>query len=164
VGVDLDAAQSCQVRIACSRKGQFSSASIDAARGLCFRWFLVARAVRVTEVDLHIRGHREGLVLGHLLPAIPCQRSPQGCWKPANLPAQGSDNSSHVFASHLGQGSKTRMPLHQRRDVTVLCTTNEIAFPMTRNGAALDFCGPFPDGDGIHDLTAGLSGKGFVIC
>jgi hypothetical protein len=29
---------------------------------------------------------------------------------------------------------------------------------MTGNGAVLDFCGPFPDGDGIHDLTAGLSG------
>jgi hypothetical protein len=46
------------------------------------------------------------------------------------------------------------MPLHQRRDVTVFCATNEIALPMTGNGAVLDFCGSFPDGDGIYDLTA----------
>jgi hypothetical protein len=30
---------------------------------------------------------------------------------------------------------------------------NEIAFPMTGDGAVLDFCGPFPDGNGIYDLT-----------
>src|SRR5258708_663676 len=28
---------------------------------------------------------------------------------------------------------------------------------MTRYGAVLDFCGPFPDGDGIYDLTARVS-------
>jgi hypothetical protein len=73
---------------------------------------------------------------------------------PANLPAQCGHNRSRVFASHLDQGSKTRMTLHQRRDVTVFCATNEIAFPMTRNGAVLDFSGPFPNVDGIYDLTA----------
>jgi hypothetical protein len=46
------------------------------------------------------------------------------------------------------------MPLHQRCDLTVLRATNQIALPMTRNGAVLDFCGPLPDGDGIYDLTA----------
>ncbi len=25
---------------------------------------------------------------------------------------------------------------------------------MTGNGAVLDFCGPFPDGNGLYDLTA----------
>src|ERR1700735_762448 len=46
------------------------------------------------------------------------------------------------------------MPLHQGCDVTVFCATNEIALPMTGDGAVLDFCGPFPDRDGIDDLTA----------
>src|ERR1700689_4209199 len=41
--VDLDAARSCPVGIACSRKGRFSSASIDAASGWRFRSFLAAR-------------------------------------------------------------------------------------------------------------------------
>ena len=106
-------------------------------------------AVRITEVNFHIRGYREGFVFRHLQPAIPRQRSPQRCWKPANLPAPCSDDRGGVFASHLDQGSKTRMPLHQRRDVTVFCATNEIAFPMTGNSSVLDFCGPLPDGDGI---------------
>jgi hypothetical protein len=34
---------------------------------------------------------------------------------------------------------------------------------MTGNGAVLDFCGPFPDGEGIHDLNAGLSGDTRVL-
>jgi hypothetical protein len=46
------------------------------------------------------------------------------------------------------------MPLHQRRNVTVFRATNEFTFPMAGNGAVLDFCGSFPDGDGIYDLTA----------
>jgi hypothetical protein len=54
--------------------------------------------------------------------------------------AQCGDDRSRVFASHLDQGRKTRMPLHQRRDVTVFCAANEIAFPMTGDGAILDLC------------------------
>src|ERR1700677_1409331 len=46
------------------------------------------------------------------------------------------------------------MSFHQRRDVTVFCAANEIAFPMTGNGAVLDFCRSFPDGNGVYDLTA----------
>src|SRR5580692_2264960 len=41
--VDLNVARSCPVEIACSRIGRFFSASIAAASGWCFRWFLVAR-------------------------------------------------------------------------------------------------------------------------
>src|SRR5271163_4736868 len=111
-------------------------------------------AVRITEVNFHIRGYREGFVFSHLQPAIPGQQAPQRCGKPANLPTQGGDDRSRVFAAHLDQGCKTRMPLHQRRDVTVFCATNEIAFPMTGDGAILDLCRSFPDGDGIDDLTA----------
>src|SRR5580698_5627103 len=111
-------------------------------------------AVRITEINFHIRGHGEGLVLRHLQPAIPGQRAPQRCGEPANLPAQGGDDRSRVSALYFDQGSKTRMPLDQRRDVTVFCATDEIALPMTGNGAVLDFCGPFPDGNSIYDLTA----------
>jgi hypothetical protein len=108
-------------------------------------------AVRITEVNFHIRGYREGFVFSHLQPAIPRQRAPQGCGEPANLPAQCGDDRSRVFASYLDQGRKTRMPLHQRRD---FCATNEVALLMTGNGAVLDFCRSLPDGDGIYDLTA----------
>jgi hypothetical protein len=59
-----------------------------------------------------------------------------------------------VFAAHLDQGGKTRMPFHQCRDMTVFCSANKIALPMTGDGTVLDFCGPFPDGNGIYDLAA----------
>ena len=49
------------------------------------------------------------------------------------------------------------MAFHQSRDVTVLGAANEIALPMAGDGAVLDFCGPFPDGDGIDDLTTAVS-------
>ena len=49
------------------------------------------------------------------------------------------------------------MTFHQGCDVTVLGAADEIAFPMTGNGAILDFRGPFPDGDGIDDLTTAVS-------
>ena len=57
--------------------------------------------VRIAEVDLHIRSYREALVFGHLQPAIPRQRPPQGCGEPADLPTQGRNDRSRVFASHL---------------------------------------------------------------
>jgi len=46
------------------------------------------------------------------------------------------------------------MAIDQRRDVTVFCATNEIALSMTRYGAILNIGGPYPNGDGIYDLTA----------
>ena len=54
------------------------------------------------------------------------------------MPSQCRDDNSRVFAGHLYERGKTRMSLHQGRDVTVLCAANEIALPMTGNGAVLD--------------------------
>jgi hypothetical protein len=49
------------------------------------------------------------------------------------------------------------MTFHEGSDVTVLGAAKEIALPMTGNGAVFNFCGPFPNGDGIDDLPARLS-------
>ena len=73
------------------------------------------------------------------------------------MPAQRGHDRSRVFAGHFYERGKTRMALHQARYVTVLCAAKEIALPMTGNGAVFNFRRPFPDGDGIDDLTAGLS-------
>src|SRR5258708_1055989 len=103
-------------------------------------------------------------MFGHFQPAIPRQRAPQGCGEPANLPAQCGDDRSRVFAPHLDQGSKTRMSFHQRRDVTVFCAANEIAFPMAGDGAVRNFSGPFPDGDGARgfcSVVRGIEGTGW---
>jgi hypothetical protein len=51
---------------------------------------------------------------------------------------------------------ETRVTLYQSDDVTVARTAEQIALPMTRNGVVFDFRRPFPCGDGIDDLTAGM--------
>ena len=55
---------------------------------------------------------------------------------------------------HLDQHEKTGMPLHERCNVAVLSTAQQIAFPMTRDSAVFHFSRPFPNRDGIDDLTA----------
>jgi hypothetical protein len=79
------------------------------------------------------------------------------------LATKCGDDNSRVFTGHLYERDKTRMTFHQSRNVTVPGAANEIAFPMTGNGAILDFCGPFPDRDSIDDLTAGLSADTRVL-
>jgi len=59
------------------------------------------RTLRITEVHLHIGGHGEALVLGHLRPAIPGQRAPQRRRKLAHMLAQGGDYRGRVFAGRL---------------------------------------------------------------
>jgi hypothetical protein len=73
------------------------------------------------------------------------------------VPAQRGHDNRRVFAGHLDESGKTRMSFHQDGDVTVLGAAQQIALPMTGDGAVLNFCGSFPDGEGIDDLTAGLS-------
>src|SRR3984885_12379077 len=49
------------------------------------------------------------------------------------------------------------MTFHQSRNVAVLSTGQQIAFPMTRNGSVFHFRRPLADREGLHDLPAGLS-------
>lgn len=76
-GVDLDLALPCPTRIAHSWKGRFSWIGIVAARGGVFVGATLPRAVRIAEVDSHIRSYREVLVFGHLQSAISSQRASQ---------------------------------------------------------------------------------------
>jgi len=46
------------------------------------------------------------------------------------------------------------MAFHQGDDMTVFRATQVIPFPMTRYSVVLYFRRPFPDRDGIRDLTA----------
>src|ERR1019366_8933466 len=67
------------------------------------------------------------------------------------------DHGSRIFAGHFDQNGKSRMTFYERRDGTVLGAADESAFPMTRNGAVLDLCGPFSNGNGVDDLTLVVS-------
>ena len=118
---------------------------------------LLPGALRITEEDLHIGGHGEALVFGHLQPSVPGQGAPQGRGELTNLPAQRGDDRRCVFAGHFDQHGKTRVSFHQCGDVTVLGACEQIALPVPGNGAVFNFCRPFPDRDGIDDLTPGLS-------
>src|SRR6185312_1233098 len=81
------------------------------------------------------------------------QRTSQSCGQLANVLAESGDHGSCVFAGYLDQHDKTRMSLHERRDVTVLGAADEIALPMAGDGAIFDLCGPFSNGNGVDDLT-----------
>jgi hypothetical protein len=49
------------------------------------------------------------------------------------------------------------MSFHQGCYVTVAGAGEQIALPMTGDGAVFNFCRSFPYGDSIDDLTVGLS-------
>ena len=72
------------------------------------------------------------------------------------MPAQRGDDRIGVFAGHFYQRDKTRVAFHQRGDVAVLGTANQIALPMTRDGAVFDFRWPFPDRDRVDNLTTAV--------
>ena len=101
-------------------------------------------ALRITEEDFHLGGHREALVFGHLQPSVPGQRAPQGRGELTNVPAQRGDDRRGVFAGYFDQHGKTRMSFHQRCDVTVFGAAEQIALPMTGNGRGLQFLQALP--------------------
>src|SRR5277367_1091341 len=113
--------------------------------------------VGITEVDLHIRGHTEGLVLGHLVSPIPRQRSAQRRGEFTNVPAQCGDDHRRLFTGYLDQRCEARMPFHQCHDVTVLCAADEIALPVTWDRSVLDLRWSFPNRNSLDDLTLCMS-------
>src|SRR6202522_829436 len=70
-----------------------------------------------------------------------------------------SESRNHrfgFFARHLDQHGKARMTFHQSRNVTVLSTGQQIAFPMTRKGSVFRFRRPLADRNRIDDLPQEL--------
>lgn len=57
-----------------------------------FRCPSFPRAVRVSEIHLHPRLHRELDVLGHLLPLIVREGAAEGSGKVVDLPSEGTAN------------------------------------------------------------------------
>ena len=73
------------------------------------------------------------------------------------MPGQCIDDGRCVFAGHFDQGGETRMRFHQGCDVAVFGACERIALPVTGNGTIFNLCRSLADGDGIDDLTGGLS-------
>jgi hypothetical protein len=69
---------------------------------------------------------------------------------------QGADDAVAVLAANVDQHHKARAKLHHRGNMAVSGTTQQVAFPMARDGAILNFCGSVADRYGIDDLPPRL--------
>src|ERR1700760_389656 len=78
------------------------------------------------------------------------------CGKTSRVDAEGREIVGPYLRAK-DQHSETRMSFHQGCDVTVLAASEQVALPMTGNSAVFNLGRPFPDRDGIDDLTARLS-------
>jgi hypothetical protein len=111
------------------------------------------RALRITEVDVYLGGHGEAFwpspVLGPRSRTVAATR---GVYEPA-----GSAHRRRLPCLYFDQHGKTRMSFHQGCDVTVAGAAEQISLLMPGDGTVFNLCRPCADGDGIDDLTAGLS-------
>src|SRR6202021_1983126 len=64
-----------------------------------------------------------------------------------------------VFVGHLCQHHVTGMTLDQGRDIAVLRTGQQIAFPMARHRSIFNCCRALTDRDGILDLSPSIAVK-----
>ena len=55
------------------------------------------------------------------------------------------DHGRRVLAGDLEKHHKARMAFNQRRDVRVVCSTEQVSFPMAGHGAVLGLGRPFTD-------------------
>ena len=101
---------------------------------------------------MHLRGHGKALVFGHLEDSVPSEGASQSCGEFANLPGQCVDDGRRVLAWYFYQDGETRVPFHQGCDMTVAGAAEQVAFPVTRDGAIFLFCGPFADGADRMDI------------
>ena len=92
-------------------------------------------------------------MLGHLQSAVPGQRATQRRRKLLHVLAQSGHHRSGVLACYLHQHAEARTTLHQRDHVTVARPAQQIALPMTGNGAIFDFCWPLTNRDRIDDAA-----------
>ena len=77
------------------------------------------RALRIAEVDVHLRGHGEALVFGYLQPSVPGQGPSQRRGELTNLRGQCGGDGRCIFAGHFNQYGETRVSFDEGCDVTV---------------------------------------------
>src|SRR5678816_1105956 len=117
----------------------------------------------IGEVDLHISGHGEFLMVGHFMATIPGQRAAQCARQFEHLFDERRYYTRAVLAGHLDQYYIPRMALDQGSDVRVPAPTQQIAFPMPWYGAILRLGGALTNRDRVHDLPAPPTRVGHAI-
>ena len=66
--------------------------------------------LRITEVDVDLCGHGEGLMFSHLETSVPGQRAPQRCGQLSNLPGERGNDGRCIFAWHFDKDGEARVP------------------------------------------------------
>jgi hypothetical protein len=96
---------------------------------------VLPRALRITEVHSHIRGHREALVFGHFQPAVPGQRAPKGVSERATF------RGSALFGYPASEDSLKTLPfqLVLDSDSGIGIAIDSDGHPVERIGAALEY-------------------------
>src|SRR6185437_13356000 len=111
------------------------------------------RAAWIAEINLHVGGNREALVVGHLLAAIPSQGATQLRRQFAHLLSERGDYGRRVPAGDLETPHKAGMALDERCDVRVISSTEKVTYPGAGPSTVIDRARPFADGNRIDDLS-----------
>lgn len=74
-----------------------------------------------------------------------------------HLGNQCDDDAVAVLATDLDQHDEARAAFDQSGDMAVSCTTQQITFPVARNGTILDLGRSVPDRYSIDDLLPRLA-------
>src|SRR4029077_5200094 len=123
---------------------------------------LVAAALQMTawiaEIDLHVGGDGEALVVSHLLASIPGQGAAQLLRQFAHVFTERGYYGRRVLARDFEKHRKASMALDQRRDVRVVRSGEKVSFPVAWHGALLGsrnamLCSPQSPRLGIGSTT-----------
>lgn len=107
----------------------------------------------VTEIHLSVRCQGEGLVVRELHASIPGQGLTELAWQFPDLRAEGRHHGLGVLARDFHEHRKPGVPLDERRDVGIAPSSNEVAFPMSRNSSVLDRRGSMGNRDPVDNLA-----------
>src|SRR5262249_32763973 len=122
------------------------------------------RTAWIAEIDLHVGGDGEVLVVSHLLASIPGQGAAQLLGQFAHVFTERGYYGRRVLARDFEKHHKAGMALDQRRDVGVVCSGEKVSFPVAWHGAIVGLGRPLADGSRIDDLSqSALAGAAFGL-
>ena len=111
------------------------------------------RASGIAKIDVHVGGQGEAAVVGQFLAAVPGERLIELARQFAGLFDQRRDDAGGIRIGDLDQHHVARLALDQRRDVAAPRASDEVALPMSGDGAILDRCRPLADRYCVLQLT-----------
>ena len=128
-----------------------------------FRVFVGAalpRTLRIPEIHGDVRGDGKAAVLRQLETSIPGPRRPQARRESLHFANKGVHDRCRILAGVAHEMHIPRLSLDACRNMGVLGTGQEIAFPMPRDGPILDARRPFGNGYRIDNLPARVARLG----